>query len=78
MNNILKFGIIILGMTASAQKITDKKGYSINVTDYEQIEIMKSTNMLVGVKVIGDGYDEIVIGKGSLISLKKMPFGNHL
>tara|TARA_B100000780_G_scaffold162411_1_gene113544 strand:- start:1000 stop:1404 length:405 start_codon:yes stop_codon:yes gene_type:complete len=67
MNNILKFGIIILGMTASAQKITDKKGYSINVTDYEQIEIMKSTNMLVGVKVIGDGYDEIVIGKGSQI-----------
>tara|TARA_B100000780_G_scaffold76305_1_gene51426 strand:- start:74 stop:478 length:405 start_codon:yes stop_codon:yes gene_type:complete len=67
MKKLLTFAIIMLGMTATAQKITDKKGYSIDVTDYEQIEIMKSTNLLAGVKIIGDGYDEIVIGKGAQI-----------
>ena len=67
MKKLLTFAIIMLGMTASAQKITDKKGYSMDVTDYEQIEIFKSTNMLVGVKVVGDGYDEVVIGKGAQI-----------
>ena len=67
MKNLLTLAIIMLGMTAAAQKITDKKGYTVDVNDFEQIEIIKSTNILVGVKIIGDGYDEVMIGKGSQI-----------
>ena len=61
MKKLLTIAVIVLGMSATAQTITDKSGYSIDVTDYEMIEITKSTNPLQGVKLVGDGYDEIMI-----------------
>ena len=67
MKKLLTIAFILLGMSATSQTITDKGGYSIDVTDYEIIEIIKSTNPLQGVKMVGDGYDEIVIKKGSKI-----------
>ena len=67
MKKLLTIAVIVLGMSATAQTITDKSGYSIDVTDYEMIEITKSTNPLQGVKLVGDGYDEIMIKKGTKI-----------
>ena len=67
MKKLLTIAVILLGMSATAQTITDKNGYSIDVTDYEMIEITKSTNLLQGVKLVGDGYDEIMIKKGTKI-----------
>jgi len=67
MKKLLTIAVILLGMSATSQTITDKGGYSIDVTDYEIIEIIKSTNPLQGVKLIGDGYDEIIIKKGAKI-----------
>ena len=67
MKKLLTIAFIVLGMSATAQIITDKSGYSIDVTDYEMIEITKSTNPLQGVKLVGDGYDEIMIKKGTKI-----------
>ena len=67
MKKLLTIAVIVLGMSATAQIITDKSGYSIDVTDYEMIEITKSTNPLQGVKLVGDGYDEIMIKKGTKI-----------
>lgn len=67
MKKLLTIAVIVLSMSATAQTITDKNGYSIDVTDYEMIEITKSTNPIQGVKLLGDGYDEIIIKKGSKI-----------
>ena len=67
MKKLFTLAVIMLGMSATAQTITDKNGYSIDVTDYEMIEITKSTNPLQGVKIVGDGYDEIIIKKGAKI-----------
>ena len=67
MKKLLTIAVIVLSMSATAQKITDKNGYSIDVTDYEMIEVTKSTNPIQGVKLLGDGYDEIIIKKGSKI-----------
>lgn len=67
MKKLLTIAVILLSMSATAQKITDKNGYSIDVNDYEMIEITKSTNPIQGVKLLGDGYDEIIIKKGSKI-----------
>ena len=67
MKKLLTIAVIVLSMSATAQTITDKNGYSIDVTDYEMIEVTKSTNPIQGVKLLGDGYDEIIIKKGSKI-----------
>ena len=67
MKKLLTIAVIVLSMSATAQTITDKNGYSIDVTDYDMIEITKSTNPIQGVKLLGDGYDEIIIKKGSKI-----------
>ena len=37
MKKLFTLVIIMLGMSATAQTITDKNGYSIDVTDYEMI-----------------------------------------
>jgi hypothetical protein len=50
-----------------SQILTDKDSYSIDVTDFEIIEIVISTNALKRVKVTGDGYDEVFLSKGAQI-----------
>ena len=57
----------IIPLIGYSQILTDKDSYSINVTDFEVIEIVISTNALKRVKVTGDGYDEIFLSKGAQI-----------
>ena len=59
--------ILLLPLIGYSQILTDKDGYSINVTDFEIIEIVISTNALKRVKVTGDGYDELFLSKGAQI-----------
>jgi hypothetical protein len=63
----LFFLLVILPFIGFSQIITDKDGYSINVKDFEIIEIVISTNALKRVKVTGDGYDEVFLSKGCQI-----------
>jgi hypothetical protein len=54
-------------MIGHSQILTEKDGYSIDVTDFEIIEIIISTNALKRVKVTGDGYDEVYLSKRAQI-----------
>ncbi len=58
-------------MPLSAQVITDKDGYSIDVTNFETIEVYMSTNALKRVKVVGDGYDEVFLNNGLRYKIAK-------
>ena len=59
--------LLIIPVIGFSQILTDKDSYSIDVTDFEIIEIVISTNALKRVKVIGDGYDEVFLSKGAQI-----------
>ena len=59
--------LLIIPVIGFSQILTDKDNYSIDVTDFEIIEIVISTNALKRVKVIGDGYDEVFLSKGAQI-----------
>jgi len=59
--------LFIIPVIGFSQIITDKDSYSINVKDFEIIEIVISTNALKRVKVTGDGYDEVFLSKGAQI-----------
>ena len=59
--------ILLLPLIGYSQILTDKDSYSIDVTDFEIIEIVISTNALKRVKVTGDGYDEVFLSKGAQI-----------
>ena len=59
--------LLIIPVIGFSQILTDKDNYSIDVTDFEIIEIVISTNALKRVKVTGDGYDEVFLSKGAQI-----------
>lgn len=59
--------LLLFPLIGYSQVLTDKAGYSINVTDFEIIEVVISTNALKRVKVTGDGYDEVFLAKGAEI-----------
>lgn len=59
--------LLIIPVIGFSQILTDKDSYSIDVTDFEIIEIVISTNALKLVKVTGDGYDEVFLSKGAQI-----------
>lgn len=59
--------LLIIPVIGFSQILTDKDSYSIDVTDFEIIEIVISTNALKRVKVTGDGYDEVFLSKGAQI-----------
>ena len=59
--------LLIIPVIGFSQILTDKDSYSIDVTDFEIIEIVISTNALKRVKVTGDGYDEVFLTKGAQI-----------
>ena len=59
--------LFIIPVIGFSQILTDKDSYSIDVTDFEIIEIVISTNALKRVKVTGDGYDEVFLSKGAQI-----------
>ena len=59
--------LLIIPVIGSSQILTDKDSYSIDVTNFEIIEIVISTNALKRVKVTGDGYDEVFLSKGAQI-----------
>lgn len=59
--------LFIIPVIGFSQILTDKDSYSIDVTEFEIIEIVISTNALKRVKVTGDGYDEVFLSKGAQI-----------
>ena len=59
--------LLIIPVIGFSQILTDKDSYSIDVTDFEIIEIVIPTNALKRVKVTGDGYDEVFLSKGAQI-----------
>ena len=59
--------LLIIPVIGFSQILTDKDSYSIDVTEFEIIEIVISTNALKRVKVTGDGYDEVFLSKGAQI-----------
>ena len=59
--------LLIIPVIGFSQILTDKDSYSIDVTNFEIIEIVISTNALKRVKVTGDGYDEVFLSKGAQI-----------
>ena len=59
--------VLMLGMSITAQTITDKNGYSIDLKNYEEVSITRSTNKTKAVMIVADGYDVIVISEGSEI-----------
>ncbi len=59
--------LFIIPVIGFSQILTDKDSYSIDVTEFEVIEIVISTNALKRVKVTGDGYDEVFLSKGAQI-----------
>ena len=59
--------LFIIPVIGFSQILTDKDSYSIDVTEFEIIEIVISTNALKLVKVTGDGYDEVFLSKGAQI-----------
>lgn len=60
---------MIVGISASAQTITDKNGYTVDVNDYSEIVVVITKNK---VKVTGDGYDDVFITTGAkIIDVKK-------
>ena len=67
MRQFLYLTYLFFGCFLSAQVITDKDGYSIDVTNFETIEVYMSTNALKRVKVVGDGYDEVFLNNGAQI-----------
>tara|TARA_R100001369_G_scaffold70190_1_gene97880 strand:+ start:314 stop:712 length:399 start_codon:yes stop_codon:yes gene_type:complete len=71
MNTKTTIAALMLSMGVTAQTITNSDGYSINITDYEVVEIIRVANKTRDVLVIGDGYDEIIISDGSEITDRK-------
>lgn len=59
--------LFIIPVIGFSQILTDKDSYSIDVTEFEVIEIVISSNALKRVKVTGDGYDEVFLSKGAQI-----------
>lgn len=63
MRKSILYSLIFLPLYAMAQTITDKSGYTIDVTHFDEVVVVIANR----VNITGDGYDELIITKGAII-----------
>ena len=64
MRKTLFLFLIFLPLGGTAQTITDKSGYTVHLSYYDEITIEISNR----IRFIGDGYDEVMITKKAIIT----------